>query len=172
MGVRTEGSALPGMDAEKRARESRVLNFSWSFCLFPLNKSSKQATETRQARRQFHFAPKIIIIHRTVLENELFEVSVLIQKTNKKSYPTFMCVLLIQRRLNKKTINTYMKTWHTPFCQFFRITMQTSINSFSKTAKWFLIIFCAKWSWGLACLVSVLCLLLLFSGRKKTSREV
>ena len=80
------GCAIPdfenlelGMDAEKQA-ENRVPNFSRSFCFFPLNKSSKQNTETAPARPPLYFAPKIIEIHLTVLENELIEVCMLILK--------------------------------------------------------------------------------------------
>ena len=61
-------------ECRKNKWENRVLVFSWSFCLFTLNKSSKQNTATRQARPQLHFAPKIIKIRLTVLENELIEV--------------------------------------------------------------------------------------------------
>ena len=49
--------------------------------------------------------------------------------------------------------------------------MQTSINSFSKTIKRILMIFGAKWSWDLACLVPVFCFLLLFSAKQRTLQE-
>ena len=65
----------------KKQAESRVLNFSWSFCLFPLNKSSKQNTETTPARSHLYFAPKITEIHLIALEKELIEVCRLILKT-------------------------------------------------------------------------------------------
>ena len=86
-----------------------------------------------------------------------------------KIHPAFMSVLLIQRLL-QQSCNKYTHedlTYAQPFCQFFRISMQTSTNSFSKTTKLILMIFGAKWSWGLACLVAVFCLLLLFSGKDK-----
>ena len=82
---------------KKLTRKNKVLNFSWRFCLFPQNKSSKQTTETRQARPQLHFAPKIIKFHLTVLENKLIEVCRLILKKIKKHHLALMYVLLIQR---------------------------------------------------------------------------
>ena len=96
----------------KRARGGRVLNFSWSFHHFALNKSRKQNTETRQARRQLHFAPKIIKNRLVVLENELIEVCVLILKNVKKT-PRINVIIAHQRSFNKMSINTYIKTWHT-----------------------------------------------------------
>ena len=80
------GCAIPdfpnlglGMDAEKTSgkQSSKLL----SKCLFfSLNKSSKQNPETTPARPQLYFAPKIIEIRLTVLENELIEVCMLIIK--------------------------------------------------------------------------------------------
>ena len=53
---------------------------------------------------------------------------------------------------------------HEAVLALFETSTQTSINSFSKTTKWILIIFGANWSWGRACSVSVFCFLLLFVG--------
>ena len=64
----------------------RVLSFSRSFRYFPENKSRKQNAETEQARPHLHFAPKIIKIHLTVLENESFEVYMLFQKSIKNGH--------------------------------------------------------------------------------------
>ena len=55
----------------------------------------------------------------------------------------------------------------------FEITRATSKNSFSKTTKWFLMFFCAKWRRGLACFVPFLYWSLLFSWkRRKPPTEV
>ena len=151
---------------KKQARQNRVLNFFWSFRFFSLNKSSKHDTETRQTRPQLHFAPKIIKKRLVVLENELVEVCSLILKKCKTVCQNFICVFIansLRRPLNEH----YVHETRVLFLYFFRISKQTSINSFSKATKCFLVIFGAKWSWGLACLVSVSCLLLLFSRKKR-----
>ena len=133
--------------------KTRVLNFSWRFRRFSANKSSKQNAETEQARPQLYFAPKIIKIHLVVLENELIEVCMLISKHCQKLSRVchaLLCVLLIKRTFTKVSIHIHnlscMKALHTRdlFWHFFGINMQTSINSFSKTAKWILMIFGAK----------------------------
>ena len=157
-----------------------VLNFSWRFRRFSANKSSKQNAETEQARPQLYFAPKIIKIHLVVLENELIEVCMLISKHCQKLSRVchaLLCVLLIKRTFTKVSIHIHnlscMKALHTRdlFWHFFGINMQTSINSFSKTAKWILMIFGAKWSWDLACSVSAFCLLLLFAANRRNLQE-
>ena len=56
---------------------------------------------------------------------------------------------------------------HEAVLALFETSTQTSINSFSKTTKWILIIFGANWSWGRACSVSVFCFLLLFAGKHR-----
>ena len=80
-----------------------------------------------------------------------------------------LCVFietLLKEPLNEQYTHEGRVNFH-----LFWISMQTSMNSFSKTIKRILVIFGAKWSWGLACLVSVLCLLLLFSGKRQTLQE-
>ena len=56
------------------------------FRCFRLNKSVLETVETKQADSQLHFAPKIIKIHLTVLENESFEVYMLFQKSIKNDH--------------------------------------------------------------------------------------
>ena len=134
-------------------RKKVVPNFSRLFRRFSAKKSIKQNTKTEQARSQLHFAPKIIRIHLVVLENELIEVCMLIPKKYQKPSRVchaLLCVLLIKRTFTKVSIHIHnlscMKALHTrdSFWHFFGINMQTSINSFSKTTKWILMIFGAK----------------------------
>ena len=75
--------------------------------------------------------------------------------------------MFIANSLRRPLNEHYVHETRVLFLYFFRISKQTSINSFSKATKCFLVIFGAKWSWGLACLVSVSCLLLLFSRKKR-----
>ena len=156
----------------KRARGNRVLNFSWSFRRFALNKRRKQSTETRQARHQLHFAQKIIKNHLTVLENELIEVCMLISKSAKTVTRMLDLHVCIYWNFAKAAFEWAIHTWRSvDFSNFSVTNMQTSINSFSKTVKWILMFFGAKWSWGLACLVSVLHLLRLFSAKRRKLQE-
>ena len=161
--------------------QNRVLNFSWRFRQFPENKSRKQNTETEQARPQLCFAPKIIKIHLVVSENELIEVCMLVSKSVQKNTQCgtpscmVMCIESLVKDLwmNNTPEYTCMKVWPTrdSFWYFLGTSKQTSINSFSKTNKWILMIFEAKQSWGLACSVSVFCFLLLFSGNQRNLQE-
>ena len=94
---------------KKQARQNRVLNFSWSFRFFPLNKSSNQNTETKQTKPQLHFALKIIKNHLAVLENELVEVCSLILKKCKAVCQNFICVFIAnswRRALNEHYVDT------------------------------------------------------------------
>ena len=54
------------------------------------------------------------------------------------------------------------------FWNFFGTSMASSINSFSKTSKWILMIFGAKWSWESACFVSAVSSSLLLSRKQQT----
>ena len=72
-----------------------------------------------------------------------------------------MCIETLVKDLWMNNNRTYT---HEAVLALFETSTQTSINSFSKTTKWILIIFGAKWSWGRACSVSVFCFLLLFVG--------
>ena len=54
------------------------------------------------------------------------------------------------------------------FWNFFGTSMASSINSFSKTSKWILMIFSAKWSWESACFVSAVSSSLLLSRKQQT----
>ena len=123
-----------------------VLNFSWRFRRFSANKSSKQNAETEQARPQLYFGPKITKIHLVVLENELIEVCMLIPKSAKNyhAYVTPYCVYCSLKGPLPKF--QYMKALHVRdrFWCFFETSKKNSNDSFSKTTKWILMIFCAK----------------------------
>ena len=58
--------------------------FTERFRCFQLNKSVLETKETKQADSQLFFAQKNFKIHLVVLENELFEVALLISKTSQK----------------------------------------------------------------------------------------
>ena len=79
--------------------------------------------------------------------------------------------MFIANSLRRPLNEHYVHETRVLFLYFFRISKQTSINSFSKATKCFLVIFGAKWSWGLTCLVSVSCLLLLFSRKSENFRR-
>ena len=108
----------------------------------------------------------------TVLENELIEVCMLISKSAKTVTRMLDLHVCIYWNFAKAAFEWAIHTWRpVDFSNFSVTNMQTSINSFSKTVKWILMIFGAKWSWGLACLVSVFCFLLLFSGKRQKLQE-
>ena len=75
-----------------------------------------------------------------------------------------MCIETLVKDLWMNNNRTYT---HEAVLALFETSTQTSINSFSKTTKWILIIFGANWSWGRACSVSVFCFLLLFAGKHR-----
>ena len=75
-----------------------------------------------------------------------------------------MCIETLVKDLWMNNNRTYT---HEAVLALFETSTQTSINSFSKTTKWILIIFGANWSWGHACSVSVFCFLLLFVGKHR-----
>ena len=154
-------------------KKYRVPRFTRSFRSFQENKRQPFSPETKPARLQFHFAPKIIKIHLVGLKNELIEVCMLVKKKCQKwsrlhARKFWYC----SPKVLYQSVNTHthMKAWHTrdSFWHFFWTCTQTSISSFSKTNKWILMIFGAKWSWGLACFVSGenSCRLLSWKGRK------
>ena len=121
-----------------RWRELRVLNFSWSFCLFPLNKSRKQNTETRQARPQLHFALKIIKNRLLVLENELVEVCTISKKCEKNIRSS--CVYCsFKGRLSEMPMNAYMKIWLTRnhFVSFLELACKLQPTRSPKLPNWF-----------------------------------
>ena len=75
-----------------------------------------------------------------------------------------MCIETLVKDLWMNNNRTYT---HEAVLALFETSTQTSINSFSKTTKWILIIFGANWSWGRACSVSVFCFLPLFVGKHR-----
>ena len=94
-----------GRDSEKTSEGKLSSKSLLKFLLFSLKKSSKQNAETRQARPQLHFAPKIIKIHLTVLENGLIEVCVPILKLKKT--PCFH-VIIAHSKVLYQSFNKYV----------------------------------------------------------------
>ena len=110
--------------------------------------------ETKEARPQLHFAPKNIGIRWIVLENELFEHALLVSKKDQK----WECVYHSKwTYVWSRSIHTSIIEWftHSRFWFLFETSYACSNNSFSKTIQWIPMIFDAKWSWGLACFVSI-----------------
>ena len=70
--------------------KNNTFDFTKSFCCFRLNKSELETTETKQARSQLYFAPKIIKIHLLVFENELIEDAMLVPKSHKTENSYFV----------------------------------------------------------------------------------
>ena len=63
--------------------KNNTFDVTESVCCFRLNKSELETAETKQARSQLYFAPKIIKIHLLVFENELIEDAMLVPKSHK-----------------------------------------------------------------------------------------